>query len=188
MKRREFISGSLVGTAASYLGSWQVMGAEEEIIYVSIEAGVDTNQGTKQSPLKTLAAATKRINESTGTGSMTIIVAEGIYALDQTLLFKPTRQFTKTERLTIRAESLPDDADWSPARMPVLIPVMPLSKMWGNRPDPFGGVAYGLQVETSHATIQGFKIELDETKRTFLHVMQGTLGSDLGAGLFVKKA
>ena len=46
MNRREFISGSLAVTAASYLGSSQVMGAEEEIIYVSIEAGAATNPGT----------------------------------------------------------------------------------------------------------------------------------------------
>jgi hypothetical protein len=31
------------------------------------------------------------------------------------------------------------------------------------------------------------QIELDETKRNFLHVLDGTLGSELSAGLFSKK-
>jgi hypothetical protein len=35
---------------------------------------------------------------------------------------------------------------------------MPLSPTWNGRPDPFGGVAYGMQIETSHVTIQGLKI------------------------------
>ena len=30
--------------------------------------------------------------------------------------------------------------------------------------------------------------ELDQTKRKYLHVVEGTLGSDLGAGLFTKRA
>ena len=158
MNRRELISGSLVGTTASYLGSLQVMGAEEEIIYVSIEAGADTNPGTKQSPLKILSAAAKRVNEGKGTGPTTIILAEGIYALDQTVKIKSGRSYTKAERLTIRAESIPDDTDWGLTRMPVLIPTMPLSKDWNGRPDPFDGVAYGMQLETSHATVQGIRM------------------------------
>lgn len=158
MNRREFIGSDLAGIASANLVSWSATAAGEETLYVNVEAGADTNSGTKLSSLKTLVAAAKRVNEGRGKGPATIIVAEGIYALDQTVLFKPGRQFTKTDRLTIRAESLPDDPDWGPARMPVLIPVMPLSKTWMGRPDPFGGVANGIQVESSHVTIRGFKI------------------------------
>ncbi len=42
--------------------------------------------------------------------------------------------------------------------MPTLIHTMPLSKLWNGRPDPFGGVAYGMEIETSHVTVQGLKI------------------------------
>jgi hypothetical protein len=71
---------------------------------------------------------------------------------------KPGRSYTKEARLTLRAETLPDVPDWNPARMPVVISTMPLSKTWMGRPDPFGGVSYGFQIETSHATIQGLRI------------------------------
>jgi hypothetical protein len=42
--------------------------------------------------------------------------------------------------------------------MPVLIHTMALSPNWMGRPDPFGGVGYGMQFETSHVTVQGLKI------------------------------
>ena len=130
----------------------------EETLYVDVWKGADGNQGAKDSPLKTLGEAARRINTGVGTGAVTIFVAEGVYPLQETVLIKPTRRFSTTGRLTIRAEGLPDDPDWTPSRMPVLLPVMPLSKSWMGRPDPFGGVAYGIQVETSHVTIQGFKV------------------------------
>jgi hypothetical protein len=129
-----------------------------DTLYVDASSGADSNPGTREKPLKTLAEAANRVNPGKGTGPTTVILGEGLYLLDRTVLFKPGRQYTAAERLTIRAESLPDDPDWTPARMPVLLPVMPLSKTLMGRPDPFGGVAYGIQVETSHVSIQGFKI------------------------------
>ena len=42
--------------------------------------------------------------------------------------------------------------------MPTFIHTMPLSPNWRGRPDPFGGVAEGIMVETSHVTIQGIKM------------------------------
>ena len=44
---------------------------------------------------------------------MTVILSEGVYSVGETATFKPThRSFTKTDRLTIRAEVLPDDPEW----------------------------------------------------------------------------
>jgi hypothetical protein len=158
INRRSFLMTTAAGIGTTALFPPGSSAAGEETIHVNAETGSDANPGTRQSPLKTLSAAAKRVNNRKGTGSTTIILAEGIYALDRTVLIKPARAFTKTGRLTIRAESLPDHPEWGPARMPVLIPVMPLSKTWLGKPDPFGGVAYGIQVETSHVTIQGLKI------------------------------
>jgi hypothetical protein len=94
-----------------------------------------------------------------GTGAMTIVLAEGVYAVEQSALFKPTnRAFTKAQPLTIRAEFLPDDPMWSPKRMPVMVHTMALSPNWLGRPDPFGGVGYGMQFETSNVRVQGLKI------------------------------
>jgi hypothetical protein len=155
-------------------------------IYLLPDKGSDTNPGTKDSPLKTLAAAAKRVNESTGTDAATIILSEGVYAVGETAVFKPAnRFFSKERRLTIRAEVLPDDPNWHTGRMPTLIHTMPLSPDWNGRPDPFGGVAYGMMIETSHVTIQGLKIlgmpVVEQPKRGAIHRVYpiGRNGRDL---------
>ena len=130
-----------------------------DTIYVHPAEGADTNAGAKDTPLRTLGEAARRVNQSTGAGAMTVILAEGIYALGETVLFKPEhRTFSREARLTIRAEVLPDDPAWDTGRMPTLIHTMPLSTTWNGRPDPLGGAADGMLIETSHVTIQGLKI------------------------------
>jgi hypothetical protein len=87
---------------------------------------------------------------------MTIVLSEGIYAVRETTLLKPERRsFSKTERLTIRAEVMPDDPAWHTGRMPTLIHTMPLPAEWNGRPE---GWMDGLLVETSHVSILGLKI------------------------------
>lgn len=119
-------------------------------IYLHPAKGDDGNTGTKDSPLRTLAEAARRVNESTGTGPMTVILSEGIYAVGETAVFKPERRtFSQTNRLTIRAEVLPDDPDWHTGRMPTLIHTLPL----GGR-----GLIFGILMETNHVTIRGLKL------------------------------
>jgi hypothetical protein len=90
---------------------------------------------------------------------VTIILSEGIHVVGETTLLKPEkRSFTKSSRLAIRAEVLPDDPDWHTGRMPTLIHTMPVPKTWNGRPDPLGGAADGMMIETSHVTVQGLKI------------------------------
>jgi hypothetical protein len=45
-----------------------------------------------------------------------------------------------------------------------------------------------LELPERAVTAEKVKIELDQTKKGYLHVVPGTLGADLGAGLFLKKA
>lgn len=128
-------------------------------IWVNPATGADTNSGAKALPLRTLAEAARRVNQSAGQGAATIVLTEGIHAIGETTLLKPERRsFSTTDRLTIRAEVLPDDPDWHTGRMPTLIHTMPLPKTWNGRPDPLGGAADGMLIETSHVTIQGLKI------------------------------
>lgn len=129
-----------------------------ETFYVNPETGADTNPGTKDRPFRTLPQAAKSVNELNGSGPTTVVLAAGVHALDQTARFKPGRVYTKADRLTVRADVLPDDTDWTPAMMPVVVSTMPLKKEWLGRPDPFGGVSYGLQIETSHVTVQGLRV------------------------------
>jgi len=169
MRRRQAITTALKAAAAvTVLGrtglaaqdrEGRAPAAEGNTVYLHPASGADTNSGAKENPLRTLAEAARRVNQSTGSGPMTIMLSEGIYAVGETTLLKPERRsFSTTERLTIRAEVLPDDPEWHAGRMPTLIHTMPLPPPWNGRPDPLGGAADGMMVETSHVTIQGLKI------------------------------
>lgn len=132
---------------------------DDKSIYIHPEFGNNENTGTKESPLKTLYEAAERLNQANGKGAINIILSEGIYGLDATVTFHPVNwHFTREERLTIQAESLPGDTDWNPGKMPVIVSTMPLNfKPYGND-DPLHGASYGIQIEISHATIQGLRI------------------------------
>jgi hypothetical protein len=124
-----------------------------DTIYLNPATGADTNSGTKDSPLKTLVEAARRVNQTEGTGPMTVVLSEGVYAVGETAMFKPTRRsFTKTERLTIRAEVLPDDPGWHTGRMPTLIHTLPLTGPKAR------GLVFGMLTEANHVTIRGLKL------------------------------
>lgn len=145
--------------AASHDAGARAGASEENTIHLEPASGADTNSGAKGSPLRTLAEAARRVNQTSGAGPMTIVLAEGVYAVGETTLVKPERRsFSRTDRLTLRAEVLPDDSGWDIGRMPTLIHTMPLQPAWNGRPDPLGGAANGMLIETSHVTIQGLKI------------------------------
>jgi hypothetical protein len=169
MNRRQAIGAMFTAAAASSAlragrldaqeAGARATAVEANMIYLHPATGVDTNSGAKDSPLRTLAEAARRVNRSTGSGPMTVVLSEGIYAVGETTLLKPERRtFSRTERLTVRAEVLPDDPGWHTGRMPTLIHTMPLPKTWNGRPDPLGGAADGMMIETSHVTIQGLKV------------------------------
>ena len=115
MNRRQAIKTAFSATAvATVLRPWMLAAQEAPpkpavvegtTVNVDPATGADTNSGTKESPLRTLAEAARRVNQADGTGPMTVILSEGVYAVGETATFKPERRrFTKTDRLTIRAE------------------------------------------------------------------------------------
>jgi len=157
MKRREFFQQAAFAGVAMAMER-TALAAGEVMLYLDPVKGADANAGTKAAPLRTLGAAAARVNKLQEPGAVTLVLDEGIYGANETAVFQPARPFTKTERLTIRAAVLPDDPDWNPARMPTFIHTMALSADWNGRPDPFGGVAYGMQIETSNATVQGLRV------------------------------
>lgn len=133
--------------------------AQKKDIYINPDTGNDQGAGSLEYPLKTLNEAARRVNESNGSGAITIYLTEGIYGLAATVTFHPVNwHFSKDQRLTIRAVVLPDDEDWNPGKMPVIISTMPLDFKPNGREDPLGGASYGIQVETSHVTIQGLRV------------------------------
>ncbi len=133
--------------------------AQKNDIYINPNTGNDQNAGSLEQPVKTLNEAARRVNESNGTGAVTIYLSEGIYGLAATVTFHPVNwHFSKDQRLTIKAAILPDDEDWNPGKMPVIVSTMPLDFKPNGRQDPIGGASYGIQIETSYVTIQGLRV------------------------------
>ena len=122
-----------------------------EVLYVNAKTGNDKNTGSQSQPLKTLGEAANRINANTEKKATTIILSEGVYALTETVLFN-NNKFSAENRLTIRAEILPNEANWNPQRMPVITTIIAATSTPGD-----GEEARGLEIETSHVTIQGLR-------------------------------
>lgn len=122
-----------------------------EQIYINPTAGNDLNIGSKQQPLKSIAEAAKRINANAQTESTTIILSEGVYTLTETVLFN-NNKFSLQNRLTIRAEVLPDDSTWNPQRMPIITTMIPMKQKPGD-----GEEARGFKIDVSHVTIVGLR-------------------------------
>ncbi|HYV53552.1 MAG TPA: hypothetical protein VE933_03090 [Chitinophagaceae bacterium] len=132
------------------LGISTLMASAQEL-YINAKTGNDANPGSKLQPLKTIVEAAKRINIDHGKETATINLADGVYPLMETALFNNNR-FTAEHRLTIRAEILPDDSNWSPQHMPIVTAVIPGLITPGD-----GEEAKGLQIEASHVTIAGLR-------------------------------
>jgi hypothetical protein len=126
-----------------------VVSAEE--LYVNAKTGNDNNTGSQAQPLKTIGEAAKRINADNAKQATTIVLSEGLYALTETVLFN-NNKFSAENRLTIRAEVLPDDASWNPQRMPIITTIIPGTPTQGD-----GEESRGLEIETSHVTIDGLR-------------------------------
>ena len=77
-------------------------------IYLHPAKGSDTNSGAKDSPLRTLAAAAKRVNESTDSNEVTIVLAEGVYAVGETAVFKPAKGLRTVQTEMVSREGVLD--------------------------------------------------------------------------------
>lgn len=127
--------------------------------YVNSNIGNNNNSGTQDSPLLTLDEAARRVNNSTGNGAITVLLSKGVYGIPKTADFNPVNwQFTKENRLTIRAEVLPDDSNWGPADMPVLISTMPFLEVKNDKNELTGAQNFGILIQKSHVTIQGLRV------------------------------
>nr|WP_315034720.1 hypothetical protein [uncultured Chryseobacterium sp.] len=123
---------------------------QAEQLYVNPHTGNDANSGIKAHPLKTLMEAAKRVNVNKERGATTIFLSEGVHLLTQTVVFTNDK-YTLKDRLVIRADVMPDDAGWTPQKMPVVVTAVPLTTGVG------GEEAKGIQPEVSHVTIEGLR-------------------------------
>ncbi len=128
-----------------------VQGAAAEVLYVDDTKGNDVNPGTKEKPARTIAKAAAIANNSTEPGPTTIKIEPGAHCVEETVEFKNSRQYTKDNRLIIEATVLPDDPNWTPALMPVVLSTV---KGDGTETEKH---AMALKIEVNHATVRGIK-------------------------------
>jgi hypothetical protein len=146
-----------VGLAIGVLASSVIA----ETLYVDSQSGSDSNPGSKEKPLLTIGKAADIVNIAKESGPTTIKINPGAYCLDEVIIIENDRQYTAEKRFTIEAAILPDDSNWTPASMPV---VLSTSK----------GVMYndeehtvGFKIEVNHATIRGIKFLGNPKPRTW---------------------
>ncbi|MHC4644583.1 MAG: right-handed parallel beta-helix repeat-containing protein [Planctomycetota bacterium] len=125
-----------------------------ETLYVDGRTGHDTNPGTRQKPLRTISKAARMVNSETTPGTTVIKIAPGIYNLAETVVFENNRPYTEKDRLVIEASILPDDPQWKPAVMPVILSTE--NPKDPNKPDQLTET-YSLKIKVSHVTIRGLK-------------------------------
>jgi hypothetical protein len=128
--------------------------AVAERLYIDSRNGNDVNPGTKDNPLKTIGRAAVLVNSRTEGGPTTIKIGPGVYNLTKAVLFKNTRAYTNGKRLTIEATILPDDPNWKPVLMPVILSTE-IPRQWEKTKAQVE--ASGLKIEISHVTIRGLK-------------------------------
>ncbi len=147
-------------TIVLIIGNLQAQTSNKEIlIHINSIKGNDINDGSYNSPLKTLPAAAKKINKLSGSGAIKIILSEGLYNLNETADFNPLNwNFSENSRLIITAELLPNDSLWEPGKMPIIISTMPFNMDRNNKNEVTDGSNYGILIQTSHVTIQGLRI------------------------------
>lgn len=79
----------LIAALSFIINSSMAQVSKDGYLYLNPEFGKDTNNGTKDSPLKSLYEAARRVNQANGKGAITIYLADGIYGLDATVTFHP---------------------------------------------------------------------------------------------------
>lgn len=125
-----------------------------ETVHLDSRNGNDANPGTEKQPFRTMSQAAAIVNGRTERGPATIKVAPGVYNLTESVVFTNARRYTEEDRLVIEAAILPDDPDWTPAVMPVILST--------EDPRKAGKLtqlteAYGFRIKVSHVTIRGLK-------------------------------
>ncbi|HCO93487.1 MAG TPA: hypothetical protein DIU00_05985 [Phycisphaerales bacterium] len=125
-----------------------------ETICADARNGSDKNPGTNDKPVRTIGRVAEIVNVGTEPGPTIIKISPGIYVLAGSVEFGGVRPYTENERLVIEAAVPPDDPQWRPALMPVIL--------YTEDPRRQGNLdgltaTYGIKIAVSHVTIRGLK-------------------------------
>ncbi|WP_416445743.1 right-handed parallel beta-helix repeat-containing protein [Leeuwenhoekiella sp. A16] len=140
---------NLILTSKLILLSMVFVSAQE--LYVSPELGNDDYSGSKESPFKSIEKAVLTANEMTGAGNIIIKLHPGLYSLKEKLSINPVRMFMDSTRYTIEALTMPDDADWTPEKMPKI------QSISNNNSITQFAHATGILVASENVSIRGIK-------------------------------
>ena len=160
-----------VALAVAFLNSIAV----SQVVYVDGRAGRDENAGTSERPVRTLRRAAEIVSAGKEKGPATIKIAPGLYNLTESVAFGSTRPYSEESRLVIEASILPDDPQWKPALMPVILSTENPRKQ--DNSDELTAT-YGLKIETSHVTIRGLKFLGNPLARNW-HCCLSRIGDDM---------
>jgi uncharacterized protein DUF4440 len=132
-----------------------------ETIYVDGDGGDDANPGTRDKPVRTIARAVEMVNGSSEPGPTTVKLAPGMHVIDETVTFENQRAYKPDARLTIEATVLPDDPQWKPAQMPVVLSTVQ-GMLSANEMH-----ALSIRIEVSHVTVRGLNFLGNPRARTW---------------------
>jgi len=96
-----------------------------QTLYVDAVKGKDGAKGTVNDPLSSLERAVTIANGFSGDGPVNIRLAPGLYVLSREMVVKTNKATDDASKFTIEATIMPDDADWTPEKMPVIQSVSP---------------------------------------------------------------
>ena len=137
-------------TAGIMLGTLGLSAAAT--LYVDVQNGNDDNPGSSEMPLKTIEKAANIVNTLNEPGA-TIKIAPGLYTLENECLISSKQQYSDENPLIIEASIMPDDPNWTPRDMPIIVSAL--------NPPAGENIKYieasGLKVEMSHVVIRGLK-------------------------------
>jgi hypothetical protein len=119
--------------------------------FIDHHNGSDTNIGTQLRPFKTFEKAIQKANALTGSGNIRLKVMPGTYVLHDKLIINPIRVLNDTTRYIIEAFHNPDDEDWKPEKMPVILSISE------NNSETLFNHSVGLLVASKNVTIRGLK-------------------------------
>ena len=120
------------------------------VVYVDSKTGDDKNQGTKEAPVFSIKKAAEIIRNRDN-NIYTMKINPGIYVLDSHVPVATEKDMTD-KHIVIEASILPDDALWTPEKMPIIASMA----MKGEFPASYHWVV-SLLVDESHVIIRGIK-------------------------------
>jgi len=135
----------------NFMVFFQITLATAQVYFVNPKTGLDSNLGSKCSPVKTINRALQLANETSGANIVVLKLMPGYYYLNDIVNINSCQGVDSKKRLIIEASLMPDDSTWTPMKMPII-----QSTSDNNSFKQFKH-AVAFQIKQSHVTIRGLK-------------------------------